>query len=336
MERKMFADSFMCVEARKSRQKLNLPLMILVFAVVFLVGTFLQVVIPVVSYFIIRVLRFGSASLPTSVVTDPSAGSILDIAGDSPVLMSPSFMVLSLFGTVFTTLVTILYCRFIEKRSMASMGFVRKSAVKNYLSGYLLGVGMIALSVLFCVLAGAISFDEITTPVPVGLLLLFFFGFLVQGMSEEVLLRSYLMMSLQNKIPIFAAVVINSVLFAALHLGNPGITALSLMNLILFGVFASIFTLVTDNIWGICALHSAWNFAQGNLFGIEVSGMDTFATVFSLKPVQGKSLLHGGSFGLEGGLVVAILLILAIAVLLFIEKRKSRKSMDLATGKQPL
>ncbi len=60
-----------------------------------------------------------------------------------------------------------------------------------------------------------------------------------------------------------------------------------------------------------------WNFAQGNIFGVSVSGMDIMASVFSFAPTNEGELINGGTFGLEGGLAVTIVLILAtIAVLL--------------------
>lgn len=60
-----------------------------------------------------------------------------------------------------------------------------------------------------------------------------------------------------------------------------------------------------------------WNFAQGNIFGISVSGMDMMGSVFSFAPTNEGELINGGTFGLEGGLAVTIVLILAtIAVLL--------------------
>lgn len=56
-----------------------------------------------------------------------------------------------------------------------------------------------------------------------------------------------------------AAVIANSVIFAALHLLNPGVAPLAIVNLILFGIFASCYFIRRGNIWGIGALHSVWN-----------------------------------------------------------------------------
>ena len=34
----------------------------------------------------------------------------------------------------------------------------------------------------------------------------------------------------------------------------------------------ALYLLKTDTVWGVAGIHGAWNFAQGNLFGILVSG----------------------------------------------------------------
>ncbi|HZK27488.1 MAG TPA: hypothetical protein VFD00_08125 [Thermoclostridium sp.] len=64
-----------------------------------------------------------------------------------------------------------------------------------------------------------------------------------------------------------------------------------------------------------------WNFAQGNIFGISVSGMDMMASVFSFAPTNEGELINGGTFGLEGGLAVTIVLILATIAVLLVKVR---------------
>ena len=38
------------------------------------------------------------------------------------------------------------------------------------------------------------------------------------------------------------------------------------INLLLFAVFASFMSFSDGSLWGVCAMHGAWNWAQGNLF----------------------------------------------------------------------
>jgi membrane protease YdiL (CAAX protease family) len=163
-----------------------------------------------------------------------------------------------------------------------------------------------------------------------GLLLLFFLGFLIQGMSEELLCRSYLMVSLSRKWPLWACVVSNALLFSLFHLGNPGISVIALVNIFLFGLFASLLTLRRGSIWMVGALHSMWNFAQGNLFGIPVSGLVGSPSPLKATAAEGgwQTLLNGGSFGIEGGLAATAVLALACLALLMIPTKKSEVVTD--------
>lgn len=82
------------------------------------------------------------------------------------------------------------------------------------------------------------------------------------------------------------------------------------------------------NIWGIGALHSVWNLVQGNFYGIKVSGMATSCTVFSSTAVEGREIINGGAFGLEGGLAVTIVLTAGILMLCFVKGKKTEDMQD--------
>jgi membrane protease YdiL (CAAX protease family) len=140
-----------------------------------------------------------------------------------------------------------------------------------------------------------------------------------------MLCRSYLMVSLSRGFPLWLCVVLNALLFSVLHIGNPGVTAVALINIFLFGLFASMLTLRRGSIWMVGALHSMWNFAQGNLFGIPVSGLTGSPSPFLsvLKEGRAAELLHGGDFGLEGGLAVTVLMTAACAAVLLMPTKRS-------------
>lgn len=293
----------MVAEAQKARFKPVFILQVLIFLGVFIV---IQIAssIPMVMYMmLVMILKRGLA---------------LEMA--SP----PGMPLVSLFCTVVSTLLVIVYCRFIEKRSFYSMGFTSYRAVRDYLKGLLVGFAMFGASVLISAATGALRYNGIVLGNGLGLLFAFFIGFLLQGMSEEVMLRGYFMVSVASRAPMLVAILANSLIFALLHLMNNGVTSLSMVNLTLFGLFASVYTLKSNSLWGICAIHSIWNFAQGNIFGIAVSGQRIDTSVFSFSPTEAGALLNGGSFGLEGGLAVtAVLLAGIIATMLF--KGRSKK-----------
>ena len=128
----------------------------------------------------------------------------------------------ALICTALTTILTIIYCRAIEKRSLYSMGFVRKKAVKDYLAGAGIGIIMFGVAVLIAFLSGTLSYNGFVLGNGINLLLAFLVGFIIQGMSEEVLLRGYLWF-LWRVTPILPAVISNSLIFALLHIFNNGI-----------------------------------------------------------------------------------------------------------------
>jgi membrane protease YdiL (CAAX protease family) len=234
-------------------------------------------------------------------------------------------IVLQLFSTVATIAAVLLYCLLIERRTLRSLGVCRAGAFTEYTVGLALGLLMFGGAVAFCALGGTLTIQLNTDTPGLGMLVLFFVGFLIQGMSEEMLCRSYLMVSVSRGWPLWSAVTLNALLFALLHTGNEGVSVIALINIFLFGLFASLLTLRRGSIWMVGALHSMWNFAQGNLFGIPVSGIRGIPALLSSNIHEGTwpELINGGVFGLEGGLAVTAILAVACAVVLFVPTKKS-------------
>ena len=229
-----------------------------------------------------------------------------------------------LFSCALSALVVVLYCRFAEGRSLFSMGFVRKDAWIHYLKGIAVGFVFFSTVYLTLIATGSVTFDGLNSKASLAMLLLFFFGFVIQGAQEEILTRGYFMMSLSTRLPAIAAILISSFTFSVLHLFNSGFGLLAFVNLVLYGVFLAVYMLKTGNIWGVCAIHSVWNFSQGNLYGMPVSGMNILETsLFSSSLVEGKEWLSGGAFGPEGGVITSAVSILAIVLTLLLGKRSS-------------
>ncbi len=222
------------------------------------------------------------------------------------------YVIVMLFSTVGIIIITLLFCKLIQKRKMTSLGFVKKDMVKEYLIGMGGGFILFSVAVLICVVTGTMKFNGISENFSFGIFLLYLLGYMVQGMSEEALCRGYFMVSMSRRYPVAAGIMANSLIFASLHLFNSGISILAFINLTLFGVFASLYFLKRGSIWGIAAFHSVWNLVQGNVYGVLVSGTSSDCSVFSTTMVEGKELVNGGTFGLEGGIAVTIVFIAGI------------------------
>lgn len=304
------------LEARESQKGLHWALEVLIFAALFTVSALGEAV----------------ALIPAQLVILMRDPGYLDAAeaGDLEVLTritgqalgSNAYMIASLFATAVMIILVILFCKLVQKRKPSSLGFVKEGAGVEYLRGAALGFAMFSMAVLICVLTGSVRLSAAQgalAPLP---LVLFAAGYMVQGMAEEALCRGYFMVSLGRRYSMDMAVLINAVAFGALHALNPGVSSLAILNIILFGIFASLCFIRTENIWLVGALHSVWNFAQGNIYGIKVSGLKTDCSVLSAVMTEGKDLFHGGAFGLEGGLAVTIVLVAGIAVLCLYQKDK--------------
>lgn len=242
----------------------------------------------------------------------------------------PAWLLLvNLFVTAAVIAAVLIYALKIEKRSAESLGLHKRGAVPEYLAGLLVGAALFSGAVGICILSGSVTVTVTAQP-KVVLILLFLAAFLVQGLSEELLCRGLLMVSLSRNQPTWLCILISSLLFAALHLGNPGISFLAFINLTLFGVFAAMYTLRRGSLWGIAALHSVWNFVQGNLWGISVSGMSSMPSFMQtvLGTERTDVLFNGGAFGLEGGIGVTAVLLVGIGVLLFIPTKRKELAPD--------
>lgn len=313
----------MVTEAAAAQKGLHIVLEILIFVAVFLVSTIMQLAVlaPVEI-----ILMFSSADYMNAAVSGDQQAIAL---ATEALMQSNALTIAMLFSTAGMILTALLFCKLIQKRKMTTVGFQKPGMWKEYLCGMAVGFGIFSVAVLICMVTGSLKIRGLSATFSVGIFLLFLVGYLVQGMAEEVLCRGYFLVSVSRRYPLAVGIAANALLFAALHLLNDGISVLAFINLVLFGVFASIYFIKRGNIWGVGALHSIWNLAQGNFYGIRVSGMQTSCSVLTSEMVAGRELINGGDFGLEGGLAVTIVLVLGSLILLMTrQQRYAEESMS--------
>lgn len=237
----------------------------------------------------------------------------------------PGWLVaMQLFCTGLATLLTVVYCTDVERRPLRSLGFARKNAA-GLSDGRCPGCGHDRRRCAGGGIHRVAGVCRLLLRGNGGVFFLLLLGWMVQGMSEEVVFRGFFCNSLVRKCNPHVAALISGIAFALAHMANNGKTLLAIPNLILFGMFAAYYMYRFDSLWGICALHSFWNFAQGNLFGIKVSGMSLDVTALRFVSKEGRELIHGGLFGLEGGVGVTIMLLIGIGLLLFTGEQAEKK-----------
>lgn len=264
-------------------------------------------------------------------------GSIIGGIGITPIFLGlgaiPYFklnselllLLISLLSFAFISMLVFFRVTKIEKRKLSSIGFHKDNWFKKYIFGFFIGLAMMSLVVLILFLLGCVTIEtKAIQPVGVSAILpvlIVLIGWIIQGGTEEVLTRGWLMNVLGARYNIAVGLIISSTLFGLLHLGNPNVNYIAILNIILVGLFYGFYVIKSNDLWAVCGMHSAWNFAQGNLFGFEVSGLNVeVGSLFDFNLV-GNDFISGGSFGPEAGLGATIVLLAGIAIIYILDQK---------------
>ena len=235
------------------------------------------------------------------------------------------FLYYELFSFVIILFLFMFWVKVIEKNALSSLGFVKRNWLKYLAWGILLSLLQMGVIALVYQVSGIGSFvlNELSLEPLLFILGLFPF-WLLQGGTEEVATRGWLLTRIAARTNLPLAIAISSCLFGILHMGNAGVTFLSVLNIILDGVLAGLLFIYTDSIWLVVAQHGTWNYVQGNLLGFQVSGTGADASIFSFTMGDGPDWLTGGAFGAEGSIITTLVLLVSLVIVYRLGERKER------------
>lgn len=204
----------------------------------------------------------------------------------------------------------------IDKKPFVSLGFAFNS--KSFLSGTVGGIVLILLITTLMILLGAVSIkSSIASSLQVGALLILY---ILVGITEEVLVRGYILNNLMDSFNNYVALVVSSIFFGLLHGLNSHVSWVGLLNITLSGVLMGMYYVHRKNLWFPIGMHFAWNFTQGPILGFNVSGMSN-KSLF-IQQTTDDLLLTGGDFGLEGSILTTPVLIAAIVLIHYLYRPK--------------
>ena len=260
----------------------------------------------------ILVLAIGI--LPRLFVPNQSAGLSFVLENYTPLIASCLFFVL--------------LCLIVKKNRFMISTF-RPSHEEKSMSKLGLGLLLGFLTNFFCILCALLHgdiklyFDFSVSQIPLMIFALICVFF--QSASEELWCRCYLYDRINIHYPLWMSIFINGVLFGLLHLGNPGISALALADLIICGISYSMLRWYSGSIWTCFGIHTMWNFTQNFLFGLPNSGLVSEASVFHLDAATGISnWIYSYEVGVEGGVPAVFIDLLLVVVILVLAKRNGR------------
>lgn len=266
-------------------------------------------------HWVVRLLItwFGFGILTGALVAGLEALSI-DI---SPAVSTGVLAVCSLL-TVF--LVTLL----IERRNPTTIGLnVRRFGI-DWLKGAGVGTAYLCACVGILALLGGYRISGVVfawRTLAGGLLL-----HMLVGVFEEILFRGILFRLLEEGLGSGIALAITASFFGISHLSNPHATVWSASAIALeAGVLLGAVYMATRSLWFAMGLHTAWNFLQGDLFGITVSGNGTANSLFTPR-IEGNPWLTGGTFGIEAS-VITVALGLGLGIYFMVQALRQNRSM---------
>lgn len=146
------------------------------------------------------------------------------------------------------------------------------------------------------------------------------------ALFEELMARGYVFGSIERQWGATAALSITSLGFGLLHLGNPGATAWSVGAVVLAGLFLGSVRLATGSIVAAWVAHVAVNWAQGGVLHAPISGLSFLPTPGYKVQAHGPDWVTGGAWGLEAGVVTALMLLVVIFPYLYASHRRRTKA----------
>ena len=185
------------------------------------------------------------------------------------------------------------------------LGFDRHHALRDSAAGLLLGALMMSSCVGITLAAGFARIGAFQPPLATVALLV-----LANTITQEVLVRGYIQRTIERQFSRVTSIVCSSILFALLH--GPALNSpLAALNIFLAGVLLGTAFAVTRNLWLPIAIHFGWNFSEGPLFGLTVSGRGSLAQSRMIT-LHGPEIFTGGAFGIEAGIVATLVIAIAI------------------------
>lgn len=253
---------------------------------------------------VVLFIAFGGAVMGgiSAIFGTPEEGSAWELVAEIPE-----------FGLAL--IVLLLWVRFKDRRAAQSIGFQwRSSPLWHVVLGIAGGVLLLSVPTLLLRVGGAYESvpagDDVTTGAAALVIVLpLILAVLVQSSTEEAMFRGYVQQLTGTQLAGWAAVLAPSIGFAAAHID---VHVFVMANITLVAILFSFLVLRIGTIWLVCGVHCGWNWAQGNLFGVPVSGNPVDVSILRFAPDAGAAeWLTGGDFGVEGSALTTVVLALA-------------------------
>lgn len=190
------------------------------------------------------------------------------------------------------------FVRFIERRRATELEL--RPAPRELGTGALWGCGLLSALVGLIALCGMYHVSGFH---PLSATLAVLSLSISSGYFEELLTRGVFFRLLDEWLGTRTALVLSALFFGFAHGRNPNATLVSSLSIALSaGVLLAAAFLATRRLWVSMGLHFGWNFTQGAIYGVPISGFSAQGILDG--HLSGPQLLSGGRFGPEASVFV--------------------------------
>jgi membrane protease YdiL (CAAX protease family) len=208
------------------------------------------------------------------------------------------------FEIIAAVILVVLY-----KLTIRHLGADKRDDLRLAGAGKLLTLGLLAGLVLFSLIVAAAAILGVYHVAGEGdskeLLAAVITSAIFPAISEELMFRGILFRWIEEFGGSWVALLLTSILFGAIHLKNPDSSVIAAV-FIAFeaGIMLGAAYMLTRSLWLPMGIHAAWNFAQGEIYDIPVSGTPVHGLLDAR--LTGAPLLTGNGFGLEASLIAMV------------------------------
>jgi uncharacterized protein len=230
---------------------------------------------------------------------------------------TPLTLVLGVATAVLSLLAYAWIVRRTERR--APLEVARKGALGALSRGLLIGFGMFGAVIANIYFLGdyrVLGWGSIAGPVAL-------FGFTAgAAVTEELLFRGILFRIIEGRTGTWLSLILTSLLFGLSHLFNPGATLWSALAVAVEagGMLAAAYA-ATRNLWVPIGLHFGWNFAEGAIFGTDISGKSAPQGLLH-SALSGPTAISGGEFGPEASVYALVAGVLVTVAFMWLARRR--------------
>ncbi len=251
---------------------------------------------------------------------------------------------IAIVGEATLLLIVVLATAFmawLERRRVAFYGLVGRDRIRQFLIGIVSGFIFLCLLIGILLATHHLELHRILMPgrTALGYAAAWALCFFLVGMTEELMLRGYLLFTLARGIRFWPAAIVLAALFGFLHKGNPGESPFGLVAAALIALVFSLSLWRLGHLWWAIGFHMAWDWGESFFFGTADSGTVSAGRLMNAHPL-GNLLVSGGTTGPEGSIWALLVIVLAALFVWFTQPnhgiRLARNKANQASSPSPI